>query len=65
MEHKEFWIVTLIADQESFDVRYKLRTFTQVFNDEFKDVEINDATKSNVFQRANGLINIIFNEEEK
>ncbi|MFW9844270.1 MAG: hypothetical protein ACFFEV_06830, partial [Candidatus Thorarchaeota archaeon] len=60
MEHKEFWIVTLIADQESFDVRYKLRTFAQAFYDEFKNIDINDSAEANVFDKAKGLIEIIF-----
>jgi tetratricopeptide (TPR) repeat protein len=62
MEQKEFWIVTLIADQESFDVRYKLRTFTQVFSDEFKDVKVNDRVEVNTFDRAEGIINLIFDK---
>ncbi len=60
MEHQEFWIVTLIADVESFDVRYKLRTFTQVFNDEFKDTEVNDSVDANIYHRAKGIVEIIF-----
>ena len=65
MEHKEFWIVTLIANQESFDVRYKLRTFAQAFFDEFKNIEVNDIAEVDVFDRAQGLIQIIFDEEGK
>lgn len=65
MEHKEHWIVTLIANQESFDVRYKLRTFAQGFEDEFKDNRIADSFNSNEYQRAEGLIDIIFNKGQK
>jgi tetratricopeptide (TPR) repeat protein len=65
IEHKEFWIVTLIADQESFDVRYKLRTFTQVFNDEFKGIEVNDNTETNPFEKAKGIIDIIFQKNSE
>ncbi|TFH04362.1 MAG: hypothetical protein E4H14_14920 [Candidatus Thorarchaeota archaeon] len=63
MEHKDQWIVTLIADQESFDVRYKLRTFAQVFYDEFKNIEVNDSAEANVFDKAQGLIEIIFDKD--
>ncbi|TFG26125.1 tetratricopeptide repeat protein [Candidatus Thorarchaeota archaeon] len=65
MEHKEYWIVTLIADQESFDLRYKLRTFAQSFYDEFKDLEVNDSEEFNVFDKAQGLVEIIFDRERK
>jgi len=65
MEYEEFWIVTLIADVESFDVRYKLRTFTQVFNDEFKDTEVNDSVEANLFLKAKGIVEIIFGKESK
>ncbi len=65
MEHKEFWIVTLIANQESFDVRYKLRTFAQAFYDEFKNIEVNDSAEADVFDKAMGLIKIIFDKEGK
>jgi len=65
MEHKECWIVTLVANQESFDVRYKLRTFAQAFYDEFKEIEVNDRTEENVFDKAQGLIKIIFDKEGK
>ena len=63
MEHKEFWIATLIANQESFDVRYKLRTFAQAFYDEFKNSEVNDSAAANVFDKAQGLVEIIFYKE--
>jgi hypothetical protein len=65
MEHKDQWIVTLIADQESFDVRYKLRTFAQVFYDEFKNIEVNDSAEANVFDKAQGLIEIIFDKDRE
>jgi hypothetical protein len=64
MEHQESWIVTLIADKESFDVRYKLRTFAQNFDKEFGNMEPSDRADSKEFERANGLIEIIFKEEE-
>jgi tetratricopeptide (TPR) repeat protein len=64
MEHNEFWIVTLIADLESFDVRYKLRTFAQVFNDEFRNIEANDG-ETDVFHKAEGIIDIIFKKSVK
>ncbi len=60
MEHKEQWIITLIANQESFDVRYKLRTFAQGFDNEFKDIRTGDGFNSKEYQRAEGLIDIIF-----
>lgn len=62
MEHKENWIITLIADQESFDVRYKLRTFADGFDQEFGDFEPGDRADSKEFDRANGLLEIIFKE---
>ncbi|MGY5878623.1 MAG: hypothetical protein RTV31_00175 [Candidatus Thorarchaeota archaeon] len=65
MEHKEFWIVTLIADQESFEVRYKVRTFAQAFYDEFKNIEVNDSAEASVFDKAHGLIKIIFDKDGK
>jgi hypothetical protein len=63
MEHKESWIITLIADQESFDVRYKLRTFAQSFYDEFRDTEVNDSPEQDEFEKARGLIGIIFDSQ--
>ena len=65
MEHKEQWIVTLIANQESFDVRYKLRTFAQGFDNEFNDIKTVDGFNSKEYLRAEGLIDIIFNKEHK
>lgn len=65
MEHKEQWIITLIANQESFDVRYKLRTFAQEFDDEFKNIRTSNDFSSNEYQRAKGLVDIIFNTEQK
>ena len=65
MEHKESWIVTLIADQEIFDVRYKLRTFTQSFDDEFKDFEVDGGANSDDYKRAEGLVKIIFPKEQE
>ena len=62
MEHKENWIITLIADQESFDVRYKLRTFADGFDKEFKDTEPSDRSDSKQFDKANGLVEILFKE---
>ena len=62
MEHKENWIITLIADQESFDVRYKLRTFADNFDSEFKDIEPSDRADSKEFEKANGLLELIFKE---
>jgi len=62
MEHKDEWIITLIADKESFDVRYKLRTFAEGFDKEFKDTVPNDRADSKQFDGANGLIEIIFKE---
>lgn len=63
MEHKENWIITLIADKESFDVRYKLRTFAQSFEKEFIDSEAGNGVDSKEFDRAVGLVDIIFREE--
>jgi len=62
MEHKENWIITLIADQESFDVRYKIRAFADGFDKEFGDTEPSDRADSKQFEGANGLIEIIFKE---
>ncbi|MGY5857792.1 MAG: tetratricopeptide repeat protein [Candidatus Thorarchaeota archaeon] len=62
MEHKDEWIITLIGDKESFDVRYKLRTFAEGFDKEFKDIEPSDRADSKEFDKANGLIEIIFKE---
>jgi tetratricopeptide (TPR) repeat protein len=60
MEHKTSWIVTLIANQESFDVRYKLRTFADGFEKEFQNVESGGKGDPKQFDRANGLVEIIF-----
>ncbi|MFW9960977.1 MAG: tetratricopeptide repeat protein [Candidatus Thorarchaeota archaeon] len=65
MEHEEFWIVTLIADVESFDIRYKLRTFTQVFNDEFKDIEVNDSVDANISHKTKGIVEIVFGRDSE
>ena len=65
MEHKENWIITLIGDKESFDVRYKIRTFADGFDREFKDTEPSDRVDSKEFERADGLVEIIFNGNSK
>ncbi len=65
MEHKENWIITLIGDKESFDVRYKIRTFADGFDKEFKDTEPGDRVSSTEFERADGLVEIIFNNNSR
>jgi len=46
-------------------VRYKLRTFTQSFDDEFKDFEVDGGANSDDYKRAEGLVKIIFPKEQE
>jgi len=65
MEHKDNWIVTLIGDKESFDVRYKIKSFADGFDKEFGDTDPSDRVDSSEFERADGLVEIIFKDDSK
>ena len=63
MEHTDLRIVTLIADKETFDIRYKLRSFAQKFNDLFPSEIWDESISSNDFQKAEDIIKEVFSDE--
>ncbi|TFG34156.1 tetratricopeptide repeat protein [Candidatus Thorarchaeota archaeon] len=60
IEHTELRIVTLIADKESFEIRYKLRSFVQRFNELFPRELSDEGIDPTEFQGAIEIINKIF-----
>ena len=63
MEHTDLRIVTLIADKESFETRYKLRTFAQRFNELFPREIGDEGINPEDFRDAESIAKEIFLEE--
>ncbi|MHA2262385.1 MAG: tetratricopeptide repeat protein [Candidatus Thorarchaeota archaeon] len=61
MEHTLTRIVTLIANQETFDVRYRLHEFTQRYEENFPASE--DSVVTAEYQGASELVDSIFPEK--
>jgi len=60
MEYTSHRIITLIADQETFDVRYTLRTFGDTFNEEFPAIVDTRGIDTKEFQGAEVLVKRVF-----
>ncbi|MFW9977342.1 MAG: tetratricopeptide repeat protein [Candidatus Thorarchaeota archaeon] len=60
MEHTERRIVTLIAEEESFDIRYLLREFAKAFEDIYPSITL-EGIKDDTFDKAEELVDTIFN----
>ncbi len=63
MEHTEKRIVTLIAEEESFDIRYLLREFAKEFESIYPTVTL-EGIKDDTFNKADELIHVVFNSGE-
>lgn len=63
MEHTEKRIVTLIAEEESFDIRYLLREFAKAFEESYPTITL-EGIKDDTFEKADELVDAIFNSPE-
>ncbi len=59
MEHTDSRIVTLIASQETFDIRYMLRGFAEAYEETFPASY--DSVVTGEYSAANELVTSIFN----
>jgi tetratricopeptide (TPR) repeat protein len=62
MEYTPQRVITLIADQETFDVRYMLRTFGQHFNQEFPTELDSRGVTTSEYQGAEIIVKKVFSE---
>ncbi len=63
MEHTGLRIVTLIAEEETFDIRQRLREFVSRFEKEYPEVIV-EGISEDTFGKADQLVDIIFNVPE-
>ncbi|MHA1933950.1 MAG: tetratricopeptide repeat protein [Candidatus Thorarchaeota archaeon] len=64
MEHTQNRILTLVVDQESFDIRYSLREFAQRFDIEYPAEEEN-GVETAVYEGADNLVEEVFGTKGK
>lgn len=62
MEYTASRIVTLIANEESFDVRYRLHSFAERFESQYPPVEGRDEVDASEYTDAEELVREIFSE---
>jgi hypothetical protein len=60
MEHTESRTVTLVASEETFDVRYLLREFSQKFDEKYPTPEVSGGIDSRDYDDADDLIMQVF-----
>ncbi len=60
MEYTEKRIITLIATDESFELRYRLREFASVFESKFPSQDNLDSVEPSRYKEADSLIESIF-----
>ncbi|TXT55120.1 MAG: hypothetical protein BAJATHORv1_40029 [Candidatus Thorarchaeota archaeon] len=65
MEHSEERIMTLICNEETFDMRYLLREFARKFNEKYPSVENMDGIDSRLYVGADDLVIEIFETEDE
>jgi hypothetical protein len=62
MEYSPERVVTLIADQETFDVRYMLRTFGQQFNTAYPMDLTNRGVAPSEYENAENIVKKVFSQ---